>query len=184
MSEPRLFNEENEFDIKARQILQPLSKPLNDDSTAFMVDCTNCYNFADVIIEKGLILFTNVIPQILYREILNNIIEQFNNIGTYSAYYYLMKLFFGNSATITFETLAPAHLRINIADIDIRTYDWIDDQNNNMVDAIIPLDPEEPPVNNQIIFADKILDLTQENLEKLINNIKPEGFIVDINLIS
>lgn len=173
MSEPRLFNEDNEFDKKAREILKPLSEPLADDSNLFMLDCVNCYKFADIIIEKGLILFTNVIPQILYREILNSVIEQFNNVGTYKGYYFLMKLFFGNSSVITFETLAPAHLRINVSNIDVRVYDWIDDQNNNMVDD----------GNNQIIFADKILDLTPANLVKLINNIRPAGYVVDINII-
>lgn len=183
MSEPKLFKEDCEFDVKAREILKPLSKPLADDSNEFMLDCVNCYKFADIIIEKGLILFTNVIPQILYREILNNVIAQFNNIGTYNGYYFLMKLFFGNSSIITFETLAPAHLKINVSNVDIRVYDWIDDQNNNMVDAVPTDNIEEPFENNQIIFADKILDLTPANLLKLINNIRPAGYVVDINII-
>lgn len=183
MLEPKLFNAESDFDKQAREILKPISKLLDEDSTNFMIDCTNCYDFADIIINKGLILFTNVIPTILYREIMNNIIDEFNDVGSYKAYYFLMKLFFGNSSTITFETIAPAHLKINVANIDIRTYDWIDSSGEKMFDYT-PVEFDEEPTQNQIIFADKILELTEDNLKKLIENIKPVGFIVDINIVS
>ena len=84
---------------------------------------------------------------------------------------------------ITFETLAPAHLKINVSNVDIRIYDWIDDQNNNMVDAVQTGNIQNPFENNQIVFADKILDLTPANLLKLINNIRPAGYVVDIYVI-
>ena len=170
MSEPKLFNKDNEFDIKAREILQDIFAPVLEDTDNMLNDAQNCVKFADIIIDKGLILFTNVIPKILYREILNKVIEQFNYIGSYSAYYFLLKLFYGDTATIEFTTIAPAHLQINVSNVAVRTYRWVDSDNNYVVDS----------ENNQILFADRILDLTEENLKKLIDNIKPEGYIVDI----
>ena len=170
MSEPKLFNKDNEFDIKAREILQDIFAPVLVNANTMLNNAQNCYKFADIIIDKGLILFTNVIPKILYREVLNKVIEQYNYIGTYSAYYFLLKLFYGNSAIIEFTTLAPAHLQINVSNIDIRTYEWVDSSGNNMIDDL----------DGVLIFADKILDLSEDNLKQLIDNIKPAGYIVDI----
>lgn len=170
MSEPKLFNKDNAFDIKAREILQDIFAPILQSADEMLNDAQNCFKFADIIIDKGLILFTNVIPKQLYREILSQVLAQFNYIGSYSAYYFLLKLFYGNTAVIEFTTVAPAHLQINVSNVAIRTYEWIDSSNNNMIDA------DEA----QILFADRILDLSDENLQKLIDNIKPTGFIVDI----
>ena len=174
MSEPKLFNQDNDFDKKARKLLAPLSKEMFNASTQFAIDCEDCYKFADIIIEKGLILFTDVIPHNLYREILNQVLSQYNYIGTYGAYYYLLKLFYGSNAIIKFLKVNPAHLQIEVSNITFKTYEWIDSDNYNIIDSI----------NENIIFADRILDLSEENLKSLINNIKPEGFIVDIHVIS
>ena len=170
MSEPKLFNKDNEFDIKAREIFQVVSKPVVEDSKKMAINCEDCYLFADILINNGLILFANVIPQDVYRKILNKVLAQFNYVGTYSAYYTLLKLFYGQSCEISFTTLAPAHLLINVSNIQFEKFNWINSDNSTLVDE------EE----NHIIFANKVLDLTEENLKNLIDNIKPMGYIIDI----
>lgn len=180
MSEPKLFNQDNDFDKKARKLLTPLSKEMFNASTQFSIDCQDCYKFADIIIEKGLILFTDVIPHNLYREILSKVLSQYNYIGTYGAYYFLLKLFYGSNAIIEFLKVRPAHLQIKVSNIEVRTYEWVDSNNYNIIEPMAEDDEEE----TNILFADRILDLTEENLKKLIDNIKPVGFIVDIDIVS
>lgn len=170
MLEPNLFNKDDNFDVKAREILQDIFKPVLLSADQMLNDAQNCYKFADILIDNGLILFTNVIPKQLYREVLNKVIEQFNYIGSYNAYYTLLKLFYGSSAVIQFTTLAPAHLQIDVSNVDVKTYEWIDSSNNNIINDL----------GYKMVFADRILDLTEENLTKLIENIKPTGYIVDI----
>lgn len=159
-----------EFDNKNWNIISPMWLSYLDAlddyySTAFAVG-----PLADILRELDLLPFNNVINPGLFRTIFYELILTFNKMGTNEQYIYLMKLFFGNTATINIEWVAPGFIRINVDNVDQFFYYWINEVSDNIVD-----DEAE-----NIILFENILNLNDYDLNKLIRDITPAGGVCDL----
>lgn len=158
--------------------VQPISDVLSGQKDLFLSDAYACFVLGELLYDNDFAPLANAIPREIFRETFSTVFENFLKAGTFESYMEVFVKVFGEDVDVTF-TQSAGQLGIDIIATGLQLSNWV---SKRIVSNAYVYEDMVDDTAEQLVFQSVKGFETQQELEKMLFELVPDGIYTEISL--
>jgi hypothetical protein len=173
------FYKGDAVELKYYNSAQPISDVLSAQKDLFLDDAYGCFVLGELLYDNDLAPLATAIPRDIFRETFETVFDNFIYAGTFESYMEVFRKVFGDDVDVEFTVPGAGQLQIAIEASGLQLSPFVA---RRIADNAYVYDNMVDDLGNRLVFQSVKGFETQEELEKMLFELVPDGVYTEISL--